>query len=350
MTEELPGRKERDLADALDAALDRGSSAPGSPENELAGLAGALRAALPLPALPTEGRAEVRATAVAVRAGHRQRTRLAVAAVITLLAGATGGAALSNAVSQPSAVAARLDLAAVEHNLTEARKVLSGHPSPSQKAKADQELAKADQEITAAAKSIEPQSPPTTTPAPVSNGPNGAVEGQLKQIQQLTEELAALKAQNAKLQREYIAARAATSTTGGPSTTASSTTASSSAGTTTAPPAVRSPTVPTTPVPSTTVPTTVVNVGGRLTGPTSTTTTSTTTTTTPAPSTTLVNVGGRLPGGSTTTTTVPETTTTTPPITRVMPTVPVPVPESSTTQSGTTSLSSAIATITVPAD
>src|SRR5208282_4742535 len=99
-------RDERDLAEALDAALDaetqaRRRAGPRAPTDDLADLAAGLRAAMPPPELPIGGRTEVRAAALAVRgAKRRDRTRLLTAAAVTLVVGVVGGAALSSAVQQ----------------------------------------------------------------------------------------------------------------------------------------------------------------------------------------------------------------------------------------------------------
>ncbi|HUB69041.1 MAG TPA: hypothetical protein VL984_01330 [Acidimicrobiales bacterium] len=128
---ELPGKDERDKAEALDRALGRGpgsgwlgddvadphgaSSAAGPRPDELrnpaaldgsaelVALASRLRRALPMPELPGGGAAEVRAAALAVRAiRRRNRGRLLVAAVITLLVGAVAGGTLSTIFQKPS--------------------------------------------------------------------------------------------------------------------------------------------------------------------------------------------------------------------------------------------------------
>ena len=108
MTPSRPQWDDHLLAQLLDAALDAEHRPPvppgtGGDVEELAELAGTLRVALPLPALPVGGRAEVRAAALAMRVARRPfRARLLVAAVITLLLGAVIGGALGNALKQPN--------------------------------------------------------------------------------------------------------------------------------------------------------------------------------------------------------------------------------------------------------
>ena len=63
MTADFPDRDERDLAEALDAALDaetqgRSRAGPRAPTDDLADLAAGLRAAMPMPELPSGGRTE----------------------------------------------------------------------------------------------------------------------------------------------------------------------------------------------------------------------------------------------------------------------------------------------------
>ena len=113
MTPDLPGPPggdERDLADALDAALDAGAAGASGPRTpsegevgRLSDLAGALRQALPLPALPSGGRSDIRAAASAARAVRRpSRYRLAGAAVITLMVGAVAGGTIGSALGGSS--------------------------------------------------------------------------------------------------------------------------------------------------------------------------------------------------------------------------------------------------------
>ena len=133
MSRELPGKEERELAEALDQALDnpdRLAVSTGTPPDvaRLAALADDLCEALPLPALPLGGRAEVRATTSAVRAIHRRdRARLLVAAAITLLVGAVAGGVISSAIGQsgppPTNLAAQLVLA--KEQLSEASQALT---------------------------------------------------------------------------------------------------------------------------------------------------------------------------------------------------------------------------------
>ena len=82
---------------------------------------------MPMPDLPTGGRREVRAAALAVRAAKRRdRARLLAAAAVTLVIGVVGGAALSSAVQQQGPTS---NQAAVQVDLDYASGYLAKHDS-----------------------------------------------------------------------------------------------------------------------------------------------------------------------------------------------------------------------------
>ena len=125
--------------------------------DDLADLAASLRAAMPMPELPSGGRTEVRAAALAVRgAKRRDRARLLVAAAVTLVVGVVGGAALSSAVQQQSPTT---DQAAVQVDLDYA----SGYLAKNDSAKARQYIERASKAMLG------------KTPAPPGSAP---VDGQ----------------------------------------------------------------------------------------------------------------------------------------------------------------------------
>ncbi|MGA3220532.1 MAG: hypothetical protein ABSE77_15860, partial [Acidimicrobiales bacterium] len=263
MTAPRPQWDDHLLAQLLDAALDAEHRPPvppgtGGEVEDLADLAGTLRLALPLPALPAGGRSEVRAAALAARVARRPfRGRALVAAVITLLVGAVIGGALGNAFQQPSPAKARfaaLELA--DQSLHEATKALSAH-----------QPAKALTDINRAAKVLQSQGGAgtvvTTVPATATQNAEQAA------IVTLQEQVAALQADNQHLKRQ-LASQAQT-TTATHATKASTSTSSSSTSSSTTPPSTSVPTsrpivpatsrlttVPPTTVPPTTVPSTTV--------------------------------------------------------------------------------------------
>ena len=193
MTQELPRPDERELAEALDRAIDQSSSGvvrlgPAGPAAGLAAVADNLRTALPLPPLPAGGAAEVRAAASAVRAVRRHsRARLLVAAVTTLLVGAVGGGALISALDQPNPATVHIpaQLVLAERQLGEASRALSA-----------KNPVKAKQLINAAAQVIQSQAgqAPTTLP------PSVAKVNETATIALLTKQLQTLEAQNSRLQ------------------------------------------------------------------------------------------------------------------------------------------------------
>ena len=194
MTAEFPDRDERALAEALDAALDREPQAqrragPRAPTDDLADLAASLRAAMPMPELPSGGRTEVRAAALAVRgAKRRDRARLLVAAAVTLVIGVVGGAALSSAVQQQGPTS---NQAQVQVDLDYASGYLAKH-----------DPAKAKQYIERASKAMLGKAP-----APLAA--EASTAGETAAIAVLRQELAVqmqrdtnLEAENARLSRD----------------------------------------------------------------------------------------------------------------------------------------------------
>ena len=215
MSRPLPGKEERELAEALDQALDNPDRLPVSTGTSpdvarLVAVADDLCDALPLPVLPLRGRAEVRATASAVRAIHRRdRARLLVAAAITLLAGAVAGGVISSAISQsgPPATHLAAQLVLAKEQLSEASQALTA-----------KNPVKAQHLINAAARVIqsqEGQTPTTVSPAASSGG-------EAEAIASLSQQVKSLKAQNSQLQAAVNSSRttaAPTTTTTAPTTT-----------------------------------------------------------------------------------------------------------------------------------
>ncbi|HXW77858.1 MAG TPA: hypothetical protein VEJ84_00085, partial [Acidimicrobiales bacterium] len=231
MSRDLPGRDERELAEALDQALDRPDRLPvaagtSASVARLVALADDLCEALPPPALPLGGRAEVRATALAVRAMRRRnRVRLLVAAAVTLLVGAVAGGVVSSAIngSAPPSTDLSAQLVLAKEQLNEASQALTAR-NP----------AKAQHLINAAAQVIQSQEGqrPTTVP------PAASASSEEATIASLSQQVKSLKAQNSQLQAALSQTTAIASTTGPPTTTTTTvptTTTTSLPTTTTAP-------------------------------------------------------------------------------------------------------------------
>ncbi len=193
MTLEFPDRDERAKAEALDAALDRGPQAqrragPSSGTDNLADLAASLRAVMPMPDLPTGGRTEVRAAAFAARgAKRRYRARLLVAAAVTLVIGAVGGAALSSAVQQPGPAT---NQAAVQVDLDYASGYLAKHNS-----------AEARRYIERASKAILGKAPGPLATHPTTASEVAAIDALRQDLAVQTERASKLEAQNARLSK-----------------------------------------------------------------------------------------------------------------------------------------------------
>ncbi len=357
MTAEFPNREERARAEALDASLDRGPQAQRgagarSPTDDLADLAAGLQAAMPMPELPSGGRTEVRAAALAVRgARRRDRTRLMAAAAVTLVVGVVGGAALSSAVQQQGPTSSQ---AQVQVDLDYASGYLAKH-----------DPAKAKQYIERASKAMLGKAlAPLATEA--------STAGETAAIAVLRQELAVqmqrdtnLEAENAKLSRDLgsmtrtaqadvpgplTGSTSSTTTPERPAITAPTTTAptskptattapryappTSAASTTTTPPTTTPPTTaaPTTAAPTTAAPTTTAP---SPTVPVPTTTLPTVPVPTTKPAARSRGIGPQVPLAEPTTTTTAgaHTTTTTPPTSTVPTTSATQVskPKSTTT-------------------
>jgi hypothetical protein len=343
MTSELPDREERARAAALDAVLDKGQQAQrrtglGGPVDDLADLAASLRGAMmPMPELPSGGRTEVRAAALAVQGAKRRGwAKLLVAAAVTLVVGALGGAALSGAVQQPSPTS---DQAAVQVDLNYASGYLAKHNS-----------AKASQYIERASKAILGRAS-----APLAANPSTATE--TAAIAVLKQDLAAQAERDAKLEAENAqlskalgsmtrtaqaevpvpATSSTTSTTtlSHPAVTSRITTASSATPPTTAAPKY---TPPSSAAPTTGAPKTTANTTPPNTTPPNTTPPNTTPPNTTPPNTTPPTTGAHTTTAAPTSSpvpTVPVPTTKPPSRTRgIGP--PVPLAQATTTVSATT--------------
>ncbi len=194
MTAEFPDRDERARAEALDAALDREPQAqrragPRAPTDDLADLAAGLRAAMPMPELPSGGRTEVRAAALAVRgAKRRDRTRLLAAAAVTLVIGVVGGAALSSAVQQQGPTS---NQAQVQVDLDYASGYLAKHDS-----------AKASQYIERASKAMLGKAPAPLAADASTAGETAAIAALRQELAVQMERDTKLEAQNAKLSQD----------------------------------------------------------------------------------------------------------------------------------------------------